>query len=76
MLLSSSAYFIFFVAVFLVYWFAQRSAVHARTLGLAALVGANYFFYAKWDLFYLALIPAASIAPLPEAASRNTSPSV
>ena len=21
---------------------------------------ANYFFYAKWDLFYLALIPAVS----------------
>ena len=60
MLLSSSAYFIFFAAVFLAYWLSQRSAAYARTLSLCVLVAANFFFYAKWDLFYLALIPAAS----------------
>lgn len=31
-----------------------------RSLALAVILFANYFFYAKWDLFYLALIPAAS----------------
>ena len=31
-----------------------------RAAGLAVILLANYFFYAKWDLFYLALIPAAS----------------
>jgi D-alanyl-lipoteichoic acid acyltransferase DltB (MBOAT superfamily) len=56
MLLSSSAYFIFLVAVFFLYWPFTRS----RALALAAILFANYFFYAKWDLFYLALIPAAS----------------
>jgi D-alanyl-lipoteichoic acid acyltransferase DltB (MBOAT superfamily) len=58
MLLSSSTYFYFLVAVFLLYWPVSRW----RTLGLAVLLFANYFFYAKWDLFYLALIPAASAA--------------
>ena len=31
-----------------------------RSLSLGVLLFANYFFYAKWDIFYLALIPAAS----------------
>lgn len=31
-----------------------------RPLALGVILFANYFFYAKWDLFYLALIPAAS----------------
>ncbi len=56
MLLSSSAYFIFLVAVFALYWPVSRF----RTLTLAVVLFANYFFYAKWDLFYLALIPAVS----------------
>ena len=56
MLLSSSTYFIFLVAVFALYWPVSR----LRTLTLAVVLFANYFFYAKWDLFYLALIPAAS----------------
>jgi D-alanyl-lipoteichoic acid acyltransferase DltB (MBOAT superfamily) len=30
-----------------------------RSLALAVLLFANYFFYAKWDMVYLALIPAA-----------------
>src|SRR5579872_7410135 len=56
MVLSSSAYFIFLVGVFFLYWPAARS----RAFSLAVILFANYFFYAKWDLFYLALIPVAS----------------
>ena len=56
MLLSSSTYFVFLIAVFLLYWPVSR----VRTLTLAVVLFANYFFYAKWDLFYLALIPAVS----------------
>ncbi|MGD1097491.1 MAG: MBOAT family O-acyltransferase [Bryobacteraceae bacterium] len=56
MLLSSSTYFIFLFAVFLLYW--PLSRVRSLTLGL--ILFANYFFYAKWGLFYLALIPAVS----------------
>jgi D-alanyl-lipoteichoic acid acyltransferase DltB (MBOAT superfamily) len=56
MLLTSSAHFVFLVGIFLLYWPAARF----RSLSLAVLLFANYFFYAKWDLFYLGLIPAAS----------------
>jgi len=56
MVLSSSAYFIFLVGVFFLYWPVAR----LRALSLAVILFANYFFYAKWDLFYLALIPVAS----------------
>ena len=56
MLLTSSAYFFFLVLVFLLYWPASR----LRAAGLGVILLANYFFYAKWDLFYLALIPVAS----------------
>ena len=56
MVLSSSAYFIFLVGVFFLYWPVARF----RALALAVILFANYFFYAKWDLFYLFLIPAAS----------------
>jgi D-alanyl-lipoteichoic acid acyltransferase DltB (MBOAT superfamily) len=38
------------------YWPVSR----IRTLTLAVVLFANYLFYAKWDLFYLALIPAVS----------------
>ena len=56
MLLSSSVYFFFLIAVFFLYWPLSRW----RITGLTVLLFANYFFYAKWDVFYLALIPAAS----------------
>ena len=56
MQLSSSTYFIFLVAVFALYWPVSR----VRLLTLSLILFANYFFYAKWDLFYLALIPAVS----------------
>ncbi len=56
MLLSTSTYFIFLGAIFFLYWPLART----RALALAALLLANYFFYAKWDLIYLVLIPVAS----------------
>jgi D-alanyl-lipoteichoic acid acyltransferase DltB (MBOAT superfamily) len=56
MLLFSSSYFVFLTAIFFLYWPLARS----RALSLALILFANYFFYLKWDLFYLALIPAAS----------------
>jgi alginate O-acetyltransferase complex protein AlgI len=54
--LSSPTYFIFLVAVFLLYWPVSR----VRVLTLTVILFANYFFYAKWDMVYLALIPAVS----------------
>jgi len=56
MLLSSPAYFTFLVAIFFAYWLAARY----RFGSLAVIVFANFFFYARWDLIYLALIPIAS----------------
>src|SRR5438270_13309441 len=56
MLLSTPAYFTFLVAIFFAYWLVSRY----RVAGLAVLLFANYFFYARWDLAYLALIPLAS----------------
>ena len=56
MLLSSSTYFVFLVAVFFLYWPLARQ----RAVALAVILFANYFFYARWDLVYLILIPAAS----------------
>jgi alginate O-acetyltransferase complex protein AlgI len=54
--LSSATYFVFLAAIFFLYWPVARS----RTLGLAVLLFANYFFYARWGIAYLFLIPAAS----------------
>jgi alginate O-acetyltransferase complex protein AlgI len=56
MLLFSSTYFVFLLAVFFLYW----PIVRFRALSLSVLLFANYFFYVKWDIFYLALIPCAS----------------
>jgi D-alanyl-lipoteichoic acid acyltransferase DltB (MBOAT superfamily) len=56
MLLTSAAYFSFLAAVFFAYWFAARYRLGA----LAVVLFANYFFYARWDLVYLAIIPTAS----------------
>jgi alginate O-acetyltransferase complex protein AlgI len=52
----SSTYFVFLVAIFLLYW--PLSRFRAATLSLVLF--ANYFFLARWDLSCLALIPAAS----------------
>ncbi len=57
MLLSSSIYFVFLAGIFLLYWPLQRW----RAASLTVLLFANFYFYAKWDLFYLALIPTAAL---------------
>lgn len=57
MLNTSSAYFVFLAGVFVLYWAAARWRIPA----LAVVLAANYFFYARWDLAYLVLIPAASL---------------
>ncbi|MGA7411362.1 MAG: MBOAT family O-acyltransferase [Bryobacteraceae bacterium] len=56
MLLSTPEYFYFLVLVFFVYWLVRR----VRMAGVAVICVANYFFYAKWGLVYLALVPLAS----------------
>lgn len=49
-------YFLFLGLVFLAYWPLSRF----RALSLGVVLFANYFFYARYDLAYLFLIPAAS----------------
>jgi alginate O-acetyltransferase complex protein AlgI len=56
MVLSSAGFFVFLAIVYLVYWLVSRY----RLAGMAVILFANYFFYARWDLAYLAIIPAAS----------------
>jgi alginate O-acetyltransferase complex protein AlgI len=56
MVLSSAGYFLFLAAIYLVYWLVSRY----RMAGLAVILFANYYFYARWDLAYLAIIPIAS----------------
>ncbi len=56
MLPSGPEYFWFLALIFFGYWLVWRM----RLAGLALIILANYFFYAKWGLIYLALIPAAS----------------
>lgn len=56
MLLYTSVYFLFLAGVYFFYWPLTK----LRTAALAVVLFANYFFYAKWGLFYLALVPTAS----------------
>jgi alginate O-acetyltransferase complex protein AlgI len=56
LLLSTSTYFVFLVGIFCLYWCVSR----IRALALGLILFANYFFYARWDLRYLAIIPLAS----------------
>ncbi len=58
MLLPTPAYFAFLVGIFFLYWIAARYRLGA----LAVIIFANYFFYARWDLFYVAIVPLASTA--------------
>jgi len=55
---TSAAWFAFLAAVYLVYWPLARF----RTLAVGVILLANWLLYARWDLRYLALIPAASLA--------------
>jgi D-alanyl-lipoteichoic acid acyltransferase DltB (MBOAT superfamily) len=56
LLLSSPTYFLFLGGIFFLYWPLAR----IRALTLALILFANYFFYARWDLTLLALIPVLS----------------
>jgi D-alanyl-lipoteichoic acid acyltransferase DltB (MBOAT superfamily) len=56
MLVSAAPFFVFLVAVCLLYW----SAGGSRRLQLALLAAANLFFLARFSLIYLALPLAAS----------------
>jgi alginate O-acetyltransferase complex protein AlgI len=51
--LSSSTYFIFLAGIFFLYWPIAR----LRAAALALILFANYFFYARWDLTLVVLIP-------------------
>jgi D-alanyl-lipoteichoic acid acyltransferase DltB (MBOAT superfamily) len=57
MLVSAAPFFVFLVAVCLLYWVTSRS----RALQLAVLVAANLFFLARFSLIYLALPVAAAV---------------
>jgi D-alanyl-lipoteichoic acid acyltransferase DltB (MBOAT superfamily) len=72
MVLSTPAYFVFLAAIFFTFWFVDRY----RTAGLAVILFANYFFYARWDLAYLAIIPLASTCDffIGQALHRSESP--
>src|SRR5580692_4117047 len=72
MLLTTAAYFSFLGAVFFAFWLAARYRLGA----LAVVLFANYFFYARWDLAYLFIIPAASTCDflIGQALHRSTRP--
>lgn len=57
MQLSTPAFFVFFLTVWLLYWASAR----LRAARVLVLVAANGFFLAKFGLLYLALPAAASI---------------
>jgi alginate O-acetyltransferase complex protein AlgI len=57
MQLSTPSFFVFFLAVWLLYW----AAAQFRAARLLVLLAANGFFLAKFGLLYLALPAAASI---------------
>jgi alginate O-acetyltransferase complex protein AlgI len=57
MLVSAAPFFVFLVAVCVLYWGFARS----RRLQLAVLVAANLFFLAHFSLIYLALPLAATV---------------
>jgi D-alanyl-lipoteichoic acid acyltransferase DltB (MBOAT superfamily) len=56
MLPSTPEFFCFLALIFFGYWLVWR----VRLAGIALIILANYFFYAKWGFIYLALVPAAS----------------
>jgi len=56
MSVSSPDYFVLLAAVFFLYWAVRGS----RLTAISLILFADYFCYAKWDLLYLALIPAAA----------------
>ncbi|HWF07309.1 MAG TPA: hypothetical protein VG297_02540 [Bryobacteraceae bacterium] len=60
MLPSTAEFYCFVVLVFLAFWLLRRF----RLACLLLICAANLFFYAKWGLIYLILIPAAATSPI------------
>jgi D-alanyl-lipoteichoic acid acyltransferase DltB (MBOAT superfamily) len=58
MLPTAPEYYFILVVVFFAFWLLRRFEVQA--IGLIAL--ANLFFYAKWGLIYVLLVPSAATA--------------
>src|SRR5258708_5752828 len=56
MSISSPDFFILLAALFFVYWVVRG----ARLAAISIILFGNYFFYAKWDILYLAIVPAAA----------------
>ena len=56
MLPSSPEFYCFVGLIFFGYWLLWR----VRLAGIGLIVLANYLFYAKWGLVFLALVPSAS----------------
>jgi alginate O-acetyltransferase complex protein AlgI len=56
MLPSTPEYYCFLVLVFLAFWLLRRF----RLASLVLICAANLFFYAKWGLIYLLVIPGAA----------------
>lgn len=59
---GSSSYFLFAAAVFFLYWASALFGTQSRLPRLGMILLANYFFCARYGLFYLYLIPACSTA--------------
>jgi D-alanyl-lipoteichoic acid acyltransferase DltB (MBOAT superfamily) len=57
---GSASYFVFVAAVFFLYWAAYWAAAQSRLPRLGIVLLANYFFCARYGLFYIFLIPACS----------------
>src|SRR4051812_23449852 len=53
---GSTTYLFFIAAVFVVYW----AAAQHRVARLLVVLTANYYFCARFGLFYVALLPACS----------------
>ena len=58
--ISAGSYYVFVAAVFVLYWAAAASR-HAR---LAVVLLANYFFAARYGLFYVVLLLVVSLGTL------------
>jgi alginate O-acetyltransferase complex protein AlgI len=56
MSVSSPDFFVLLAALFFVYWLVRG----VRLAAISLILFANYFFYAKFDLIYLAIVPAAA----------------
>ena len=57
MLFNTASFGVFFAAVWLLFWAFRKHA----TLRNAILLVASYYFYASWDVRFLALIALSLI---------------